>query len=472
MTTEKERTSIEVLPGARRLINSLRNMSYDFVKAVADLIDNSVQANARVVSVRMEFDGDRSWVRISDDGDGMSAEELTEAMRYGSERDYGPNELGRFGLGMKTASFSQCRKLTVASRKNGDDESINIRQWNLDQIDETNRWQVDDIPKEAYSEILTEPLFGSSGTVVLWEHLDRLLKFKPPDGDRARTWFNRTKRELDEHLGMVFHRFIAGDIHGKTKLKITINDSEVIPWDPFAKSERETTILPEKELNISSDGRFIRVKYSPFILPTQARFSSPSAFKRSAGPAKWNSQQGFYIYRENRMIQGGGWCRLKALEEHSKYARAALDFDSTADTVLMLDVTKSTVQLPPELRDELKPLIASLVGESESRYRASKREDHSIVQFKQTGVHKSAQEDVQRANNIRKDTTASEPVNAGSSSKVNLPPKSIDVAAKYRTLGIVIESAARRAGEMMALNRIKAVLNSEEPDAARDLGWC
>ena len=106
------------------------------------------------------------------------------------------------------------------------------------------------------------------------------------------------------------------------------------------------------------------------------------------------------------MIQGGGWCRLKALEEHSKYARAALDFDSTADTVLMLDVTKSTVQLPPELRDELKPLIASLVGESESRYRASKREDHSIVQFKQTGVHKSAQEDVQRANNIRKDTTA------------------------------------------------------------------
>ena len=146
MTTEKERTSIEVLPGARRLINSLRNMSYDFVKAVADLIDNSVQANARVVSVRMEFDGDRSWVRISDDGDGMSAEELTEAMRYGSERDYGPNELGRFGLGMKTASFSQCRKLTVASRKNGDDESINIRQWNLDQIDETNRWQVDDGP--------------------------------------------------------------------------------------------------------------------------------------------------------------------------------------------------------------------------------------------------------------------------------------------------------------------------------------
>lgn len=467
----KERNSIEVLPGARRLINSLRNMSYDFVKAVADLIDNSIQANATVVSVRMEFYGDRSWVRISDDGDGMSAEELTEAMRYGSEREYGPNELGRFGLGMKTASFSQCRKLTVASRNNGDGESINIRQWNLDQIDETNKWQVNDIPKEAYSEILTETLSGHSGTVVLWEHLDRLLKFKPPDGERARAWFNKTIRELDEHLGMVFHRFLAGDISGKSKLKLTINDSEVIAWDPFARSEQETTILPEQELKFFSDGRFLKVKYSPFILPTQAKFSTPSAFKRSAGPAKWNSQQGFYIYRENRMIQGGGWCRLKALEEHSKYARAALDFDSTADMVLMLDVTKSTVQLPPELRDKLKPLIASLVSESDSRYRTSKREDQAKAPFKQTEAHKSTKENVQRAENPQKDKATFGPVNAGSSGNINLPHESADIAAKYRKIGIVIENAARRADEMIAFNRIKAALSTEAPDTARDLGW-
>ncbi len=471
MTTGRARTSIEVLPGARRLINSLRNMSYDFVRAVADLIDNSIQANANVVNIKMEFDGDHSWVRIADNGTGMTSDELTEAMRYGSERYYSSNELGRFGLGMKTASFSQCRKLTVASRKKDDEESIEIRQWNLDLIDQTNTWQIGDIPVEEYSEVLTAPLHKHPGTVVLWEHLDRLLKFKPPDGERARKWFNRTKGELDEHLGMVFHRFLGGEIEGKDKVTITINDTEVISWDPFARSEPETTILPEKELEIKTDGHSVRAKYSPFILPTQAKFSSQSAFKRSAGPAKWNSQQGLYIYRENRMIQGGGWCRLKAMDEHSKYARAALDIDADADMVMMLDVTKSTVQLPPELRDQLKPLIVSLVSASESRYRSSKRGDWSRHGYKDQGLHEVDKEKIHRNDDVQNSTTQKAPVNDRGSSYTIFSGQAEEQKGKYRSLGIVIENAADMAGEISALNRIKAALNAEEPDIARELGW-
>ena len=114
----------EVIPGARRLIMSLRNMGYDFAQAVADVVDNSIEAGASLVAIDIEFDGDDSWVRIADNGKGMNAEQLREAMRYGAERNYDENDLGKFGLGLKTASMSQCQCLSVASRWNRDRADI------------------------------------------------------------------------------------------------------------------------------------------------------------------------------------------------------------------------------------------------------------------------------------------------------------------------------------------------------------
>lgn len=472
---EIKRVKHEVVPSAKRLINSLRNMSYDFVRAVADLIDNSIQANASWVSIKMVFDGDHSYVRIADDGHGMSGDELTEAMRFGSERDYGLNELGRFGLGMKTASFSQCRKLTVASRNDPERRNIQIRQWNLDQIDETDSWEVDEIPFEGYSDVVTGSLLDHVGTVVMWEHLDRLMNFKPPDGKKAQAWFNRTAGELDEHLGMVFHRYLSGEVNIRRKLRITVNDTDISSWDPFAKSELATTKLPEKEITVISNHHLLRVRYSPYILPTQINFSSQEAFKRSAGPSKWNSQQGFYIYRENRMIQGGGWCRLRAADEHSKYARVALDVGSESDSALMLDVTKSTVQLPLELRDRLKPLVADLVSESGSRYRSSKRE------VPQTTKIMSHQQPVSAAavNNLDNDHTEQ----SNHSTQTNQTVETINVDSEVNdhiskerkldgsSLGLALEGAALKAGESLALSKIKTKLLSEDPDSARALGW-
>lgn len=142
----ESRKSIEVVPGARRLITSLRDEGYDFVTAAADIIDNSIQAGAKEVNIRMEFNGDSSWFLVSDDGKGMSSEELNEAMRFGTKREYDDDELGKFGLGLKTASISQCRRLTVASRNRDPNSDIEIRQLNLDHIRETDRWEIQSIP--------------------------------------------------------------------------------------------------------------------------------------------------------------------------------------------------------------------------------------------------------------------------------------------------------------------------------------
>lgn len=461
-----------VVPSAKRLINSLRNMSYDFVRAVADIIDNSIQSGSSLVEIEMRFNGEHTWVRIVDNGHGMSADELTEAMRFGSERDYGANELGRYGLGMKTASFSQCRKLTVASR-NQLTESISIRQWDIDQIDETNRWEVDEIPPDDYSEVVTQPLQDKVGTVVLWEHLDRLLHFRPPDGERARAWFNRTADELNLHLGMVFHRFLSGEIGEERKIRITLNGTDIRPWDPFARTEPKTTVLPQKEFQLYENGKPITVRYSPYILPIQADFSSQTAFKRSSGPKKWNAQQGFYIYRENRLIQAGGWCRMRTPDEHSKYARVALDVGSDSDSVLMLDVTKSTVQLPADLREKLKPLVTGLVLESGEKYRSAKRAPSAYSEARspksKNRPNIEDKDETSRTNGF--ENVSGKEINDQESKRDGAFSTNTNSSPRPMPLGKVLEEEAKKVGEQEALLKIKSALKRDDPDSAYHLGW-
>src|SRR5581483_5060272 len=148
----------ELVPSARRLINSLRDLGYDFAQAVADLVDNSIEAGASRVNIDVEFEGDDSWVRITDDGKGMSPEELREAMRYGAEREYHDDDLGKFGLGLKTASMSQCQRLSVATRWNRDRADITAYAWDLDHIEKTNRWEILPIERNGLGPAISEPL--------------------------------------------------------------------------------------------------------------------------------------------------------------------------------------------------------------------------------------------------------------------------------------------------------------------------
>jgi hypothetical protein len=445
----RQKATEQVIPSARRLIHSLRDVGYGFVQAVADIVDNSIAAHASIVAIDMRFDGGESWLRIADNGKGMSATTIKEAMRFGTERDYESDELGKFGLGLKTASLSQSSRLTVASRADRSARRIEVRQWDLAHVESTNRWEIINIPPDERSDILIESLQDTTGTVVLWEKLDRMLGYKIPWGDRAKNSFLRFADELDQHLGMVFHRFLTGEARRRKKLQITINGTRVEPWDPFARDEKSTIGLPEMQFEIVGSGGLGLVAYRPYILPPQDRFSSLKAFNRCAGPGKWNYQQGFYIYRADRMIQSGGWSYMRTSDEHTKLARAALDFWPDLDSAFDLNVAKARVNLPEDLRTKLKPHIEQLVKQARKIYSPSSCESvHTPLTKESTIVGRESQNE-----------------------NIDAPATGLSKPRVNSHLGRALERAADKAGEVKALGKIKKTLRMDDPDAADEIGW-
>ncbi len=362
------RKGTELIPSARRLVQALRDMGYDFPAAVADLVDNSIAAGATLVAIDVEFDGDDSWLRIMDNGCGMTPPQLREALRYGAEREYNDEDLGKFGLGLKTASLSQCQRLTVASRTNRHRADIAAFCWDLEHIAKTNRWEVLPVERNGLGPAIRSPLADTTGTVVLWQRLDRILGYKHPYGESARKRLSGMCRELEAHLAMVFHRFLSGEAR-KKKLKILINGNQVLPWDPFARDEEKTTRLPAVPLDVEHEGVAGQVTLEPFVLPHQQDFSSPDAFRRASGPLSWNQQQGFYIYRAHRLIQSGGWSRLRTVDEHTKLARIAVSFLPALDEAFKINVAKMRVQLPPAIREQVEEAIKPVIKLAQETYR-------------------------------------------------------------------------------------------------------
>lgn len=357
----------EMIPSARRLMESLRDIGYDLPAAIADLVDNSIDANAENIRVDIGHDLGGGWIRIVDDGHGMTERQLEEAMRYGSSRAYGAHDLGQFGLGLKTASLSQCRRLTVAT-KSTPRGPVRIRRWDLDHVARTDSWQLERITPRDGPTVLTDPLTGSTGTVVLWERLDRILGSRRPGGDAAFRRLEAVALEMAEHLAMVFHRFLAGEVPGPP-LSIHVAGARLAQWDPYAREERLTRTLPTQTLPLDYAGIRHEVIVQPFILPAQHHFSSPQAHEAAAGPNRWNRQQGLYIYRRDRLIQSGGWNRLRTFDEHAKLARIAVDIPPGADSAFSINVSKMTVGLPEGVRPQLRALIAGLVSLAQDVYR-------------------------------------------------------------------------------------------------------
>lgn len=414
--------AIQVVPSASRLVNSLRDLGYNFPQAVADLVDNSITAGADVISVELIFDGPDSWLRIADNGAGMSDAEITEAMRYGAKQSYGDEDLGKFGLGLKTASLSQCRRLTVASRRSSR-ARIAVRQLDLDHVIDSDRWQILVPSGNAVDQRLRDPLRSGSGTIVLWESLDRLLGYKIPWGKHAQRALDSLAEQLRVHIGMIFHRFIVGSIDGRRKVKILVNGQRVAPWDPFAASESATEVLPAADLDIEFDSGIGLVRFQPYVLPPRSLFSSEERFDTAGGPRRWNAQQGLYIYRANRLIQSGGWCRMRVQDEHLKLARASLDFFPDLDSAFEVNVSKVRVTLPADLRLHLAEPIDELARAAQSKYRSHTREP-AVRSARINGKHRAA-----------------------------------------------LEKAAREAGEIQALRRIARRLRSAAPEVAKSLGW-
>jgi hypothetical protein len=361
---------LTVLPSAGRLMVSLRDIGYDPASAIADLIDNAIDACALHVSIDVVPEGPDSWVRATDDGLGMTVPLLDEAMRYGSHAEYDASALGHFGLGMKTASLSQCRRLTVASRGTLGGR-IAARRWDLDEVLRRDSWDLERVAPNTADRRLTEPLVGGgTGTVVLWETLDRLLPRKPTPGMTSRV-LRSAIDDIRDHLAMVFHRFLDGQAYsGRQRLTLTLNGERIDAWDPFASDELHTTELPAQSLEYEAvDGEVITVEVRPFVLPGQQLFSSVEAHRRAAGPQRWNRQQGFYIYRRERLIQAGGWNRLRTLDEHAKLARIAIDLPVGEEDRFAVDIAKMRVSIPDELRPSLRAVAAATVSVAQERYR-------------------------------------------------------------------------------------------------------
>jgi hypothetical protein len=368
----------EVIPSASRLITSLRNIGYEFVTAVADLVDNSMEAGSTQVDIDIVFKGTDSYVRIADNGTGMNNEQLQEAMRFGSARDYEKEaDLGKFGLGLKTASFSQCRRFTVTSRSKKYSKNINAYYWDLDLVQKTDKWDIIKIDPQTINNMLEKHLSKSSGTVIFWEKLDRILELKNPNSENGKKRLISMCRDLEEHLAMVFHRFLAGEVPGR-RLRIYLNGNNVNPWDPYCRNETMTKIFDPIRIEVESEEKSGSFTLDPYILPQQEAFSSMEAFRLAGGPKKWNRQQGFYIYRANRMIQCGGWLGIRTIDEHLKLARIALNLTPHLDDVFKINISKMRVTLPSKVRENIEEELKNIVKQANIAYRKKDNVDSPI----------------------------------------------------------------------------------------------
>lgn len=351
-------------PGAAELFESLRAFGYDLPTAVADVIDNSITAGARNVWVDMVWAGPASRVLIRDDGHGMDDDELRRAMRPGSLsplEDRAPNDLGRFGLGMKTASISQCRCLTVASRRRGGARAV--RRWDLDYIASTGtgEWRLlrgDSLLDGADSAALADQ---EQGTLLLWDRLDQLVGGAAADDEVAQRTFRERADALRDHLAMTFHRFLQG----RSAMAIHINGRRIEPWDPFLEGSDAVSPLPSETLALGGE----QVEVKAFILPHHSRIS-PKAHAAAAGPRGWNAHQGFYVYRNRRLLVAGDWLGLgMQKEEHFKLARIRVDLGNSSDLLWQIDVKKSRAHPPPALRRDLQRVARAARRQASDIYR-------------------------------------------------------------------------------------------------------
>lgn len=422
---------LSVAPSARRLTTSLRDIGYSFESAVADIVDNSIAAGATNVDIQIEFDGRDSTVLIIDNGGGMNNERIDEAMRFGSRRSYKEQELGRYGLGLKTASLSQCRRLEVISQSDG--AQLQARVLDLDFIQDIDDWVTLDHSDEPEARDLAAMLAGDSGTIVLWKKLDRLLPAKSPESGWARRRIEGLGPKLSAYLSLVFHRFLSGEAYAK--VSICVNGENLEPWDPFVRHEENTQMLDVDEFEVEHGAQSDTVTLRRYLLPQRSDFSSREAFEAASGIDKWNKQQGLYIYRADRLVQWGGWSKIRTIDEHTKLARASLDFSTRLDDAFNINVAKMRVSLPSQLRKMLSRPVNELCIAADAAYRRE---------------------------SAKKSQTEESPNETGTN---------FGGSDSGEAIGLALRTAAARTGNFEALNAISKLLKDEMPELAKHLGF-
>jgi hypothetical protein len=352
---------------------SMRDIGYSLETAVADLIDNSIAADANLIDIIFDVTGSWPVFVIADNGSGMSQQQLVAAMRHGARApsvERATKDLGRFGLGLKTASFSQCRHLTVVSKQN--DQRAGA-EWDLAVVERTDDWIINILDD---GEIEGQPYFdtlGSDGTLVIWRVLDRLLEDEK--GHKRDEIVNEKLNTLERHLALVFHRFLSGDVKGRKKLSIRVNGHNIEPFDPFCTKNGATQVLPRDTVRINGTA----VTLQGYILPHHSRLTK-SEYEYYQDRSDFVSNQGAYVYRNARLMAWGDWFRLITKGEATKLARVQIDFPSSLDEAWTIDIKKSRARPPQVVKEQLRQVIQDITTRSVNVHRGRGQKLFSEVQ--------------------------------------------------------------------------------------------
>lgn len=381
--------NMELLPDPSRMIEGLRDTGYQFNTAVADIIDNSIAAFAENVHVNLEMDPlGGITIEFYDDGIGMNREDLINAMKYGSDPRVDAASLGKFGLGLKTASTAFCRKLVVISRADSKDDFLRAI-WDLDHISRVNKWELQvDSPSEDEIKSIKTILGNGHGTLVIWQNVDRLLKrYADPGGVYAQNALKKISLSLKNHISTVFQRFLDVDDNRAENVAIFLNHTPVSPWDPFCVSESEVVNDEDCEVSINGEEK-ASFNMKAFVLPRPEEFSSKDVAKLADVKVR---NQGIYIYRENRLIHGPDWLKIFSKEPHYNLLRVEFSFDHRLDEAFQIDIKKSQILLNDALYEHIVDFLNPPRRAAETVYRKGKRKKASEVA---AGAHDSSNRNI------------------------------------------------------------------------------
>ncbi|MBC7146178.1 MAG: ATP-binding protein [Thioclava marina] len=409
-------------PDAPRLIFGLRDTGYNVKTAAADIIDNSIAAKADHINVEIVLHEDgRKLVYFGDNGTGMDKETIHRAMRYGAPVRENPESLGKFGLGLKTASSSVCLKFTVVSRAAAEQPLAKLA-WDLDHVKERGRWEMLREPVSTDEEEMFEELCGETGTLVIWEKCDRILsKEYEAGGTKEQAAIKRLADTLSKHLSLVYHRFTDKSDKRERDIEIFINSSPVVPWNPFYP-KRSEQVLPEKKQTLlveMPDGSEERATIRAWILPHRRDMTKDE--EREYARIS-NRAQGFYVFREGRLIQDGGWMDVfGAPEPHTSLLRIEFDFGHELDDAFRIDVKKSRILFHPDLEDGLRTLLQPIYREAGNRYR---RQSRAQANAKNNVDHGSSNKNIAATTNAAKaQVTSVDPEGQSAEISNNMGPK-------------------------------------------------
>lgn len=347
----------EVLVPGVDLLESMRSVGYSFESALSDIIDNSITAGARNVDIvvepiRAEF------VTIFDDGSGMGPDEARDALRLAGSRNTERTaaDLGRFGLGLKTASLSQARSLTILTRRDGETTAL---EWDLDHVLSSGNWSVRVLDVDDQARLPGAAEFDAvvAGTLVVWRRLDSLISGAADPS----ALIAEKLAALREHFGFTFQRFLDSRTQ---KLYIRVNGLEVRSIDPFLESDVRTQ--PGSVERVLIDGE--TMTFQAFTLPHPSAFGATERRRADLGD-HMRDFQGFYVYRNQRLITRGGWFGLHRLDELSKQSRVRVDIPNTLDHHWQLDIKKSRIDPPQQFRHRFKQIIEQVTGTSKRVHR-------------------------------------------------------------------------------------------------------